>query len=261
LSRFISIKSLVASVAAVGLLVGGIFSGGAAQASLPASVTLTVHYNRGDADYNNWKIYTWKNIKSNDPGNADNGRTAVSSTDAFGGVYVVSATGMQSFNSLGFLVTYQNSWTKDVATDRFISSFPQGAAEIWLQSGDANVYTTPPAPPAPAIASAALVNFNKFHVIVSPAIAVTNAGTEGFTINDGSSDVAISSAVATNASGGNATGFDLTISGTVDLAKTYVVSHAGLTDKIASTAGLFDSQAFADAFTYSGNDLGNTYFL
>ena len=222
-------------------------------------MTLTVHYNRGDADYNNWKIYTWKNYNSTSQTDVDNGRTAVSTTDSFGGVYNVTATGMTNFDSLGFLVTYQSSWTKDFATDRFISSFPAGKAEIWLQSGDGTVYTSQPAPPAPAITNAALVSFNKFHVIVSPAIAVTNSGSEGFTISDGTSDVPVTAAAATNASSGNATGFDLTIGSNVDLAKTYTISHAGLVSAVASTAGLYDSQAFADAFTYTGNDLGNTY--
>ena len=260
MSRFISFKSLTGLVAIFGLLVGGSFNAGSAKAAgLPSSVTLTVHYNRGDADYNHWKIYTWKNIKSNDPGNVDNGRVAVSSTDSFGGVYVVHATGMSGFNSLGFLVTFGDSWTKDFGTDRFITSFPNGSAEIWLNSGDGTVYTSQPAPPAPAIASAALTSFNKFHVIVSPAIAVANTATEGFTINDGSADVPVTTATPTNASGGNATGFDLTIGANADLAKTYTVSHAGLVSAVASTSGLYDSQAFADAFTYTGNDLGNTY--
>ena len=260
MSRVLSIKSLVAVVAVLGtFLTGSLNSGVASAAGLPSTVQVTVHYNRGDADYNNWKIYTWKNIKSNDPLNADNGRTAVSSTDSFGGVYVVNATGMSTFNSLGFLVTYQNSWTKDFATDRFISSFTNGKAEIWLRSGDATVYTSEPAPPAPAIASATLSSFNKFRVIVSPPIAVTSTTTEGFTISDGTSDVPVTAATAINASGGNASIFDLTIGSNADLAKTYTVSHAGLTSEIASTAGLYDSQAFADAFTYNGNDLGNTY--
>ena len=240
-------------------LTGSLNSGVASAAGLPSTIQVTVHYNRGDADYSNWKIYTWKNIKSNDPLNADNGRTAVSSTDSFGGVYVVNATGMSTFNSLGFLVTYQNSWTKDFATDRFISSFTNGKAEIWLRSGDATIYTSEPAPPAPAIASATLSSFNKFRVIVSPAIAVTSTTTEGFTISDGTSDVPVTAATAINASGGNASVFDLTIGSNADLAKTYTVSHAGLTSEVASTAGLYDSQAFADAFTYTGNDLGNTY--
>ena len=259
MSRFISFKSVISVFAAVGLLIGGVFSGGAAQAALPASVTLTVHYNRGDADYNNWKIYTWKNIKSNDPGNADNGRTSVSSTDSFGGVYNVSATGMTSFNSLGFLVVYQSSWTKDVAADRFVTSFPSGHAEIWLQSGDSTVYYSQPAPPAPAISSAALIGFNKFHVIVNTPQTVQNTTTEGFTISDGTGNMTITSAVATNANAGSATAFDLTTSTNVDLAKTYTVGHAGLVSAVASTSGLYDSQAFADAFTYTGNDLGNTY--
>ncbi|MEY4368024.1 MAG: Pullulanase, type [Actinomycetota bacterium] len=260
MSRFLSIKSLVAFVAVLGIfLTGSLNSGVASAAGLPSTIQVTVHYNRGDADYSNWKIYTWKNIKSNDPLNADNGRTALSSTDSFGGVYVVNATGMSTFNSLGFLVTYQNSWTKDFATDRFISSFTNGKAEIWLRSGDATIYTSEPAPPAPAIASATLSSFNKFRVIVSPAIAVTSTTTEGFTISDGTSDVPVTAATAINASGGNASIFDLTIGSNADLAKTYTVSHAGLTSEVASTAGLYDSQAFADAFTYSGNDLGNTY--
>ncbi len=260
MSRFISPKFLASFVAVVALLLGTSLNSGVAQATgLPASVTLTVHYNRGDADYAHWKIYTWKNIKSNDPGNADNGRVAVSSTDSFGGVYVVHATGMTSFNSLGFLVTFGDSWTKDFATDRFITSFPSGSAEIWLNSGDGTIYTSQPAPPAPAIASAALTSFNKFHVIVSPAIAVANTTTEGFSINDGSADVPVTAARPTNAASGNATGFDLTIGSNADLAKTYTVSHAGLVSAVASTAGLYDSQAFADAFTYTGNDLGNTY--
>jgi len=156
---------MISAVAASAMLLAGLFNGGVAQAALPASVTLTVHYNRGDGDYASWKIYTWKNYNSSSQTDVDNGRTAVSSTDAWGGVYNVAATGMTNFDSLGFLVTFGDSWTKDVGTDRFITSFPSGKNEIWLQSGDATIYYSQPAPPAPAISSAALIGFNKFHVV------------------------------------------------------------------------------------------------
>ncbi|MEO0024616.1 MAG: type pullulanase [Actinomycetota bacterium] len=259
MSRFISLKFVASLFTTIALLAGASFASGSAQAAgLPSTINLTVHYNRGDADYSSWKIYTWKNYDSA-TADVNNGRTAVSTTDSFGGVYVVNATGMTNFDSLGFLITQGDSWTKDFPSDRFITSFTNGNAEIWLKSGDATIYTSEPAPPAPGIASAALIGFKSFHVIVSPAIAVTNTSTEGFTINDGTSDVPVTSATATNAASGLATGFDLSVANNVDLAKTYTVSHADLTSKVASTAGLFDSQAFTDAFTYAGNDLGNTY--
>ncbi len=259
MSRFISVKFLASLFATLALVLGATFASGAAQAAgLPPTVQLTVHYNRGDADYSSWKVYTWKNYNSA-TGDVDNGWTAKTTTDSFGGVYVVTATGMSGFDSLGFLITQGNSWTKDFALDRFITSAPGGKAEIWLNSGEATVYTSEPAPPAPGIRSAALTSFKTFHVIVSPAIAVTSTATEGFTISDGTSDVPVTSASATNAASGMATGFDLNVANNVDLAKTYTISHADLTSKTASTSALYDSQAFADAFTYTGNDLGNTY--
>jgi len=224
-----------------------------------------VHYSRADSDYTNWQLYTWKNYNSATQ-DVDNGWATKSSTDSFGAVYSITVSNFTGFDSLGFIMAQGTSstWTgktKDtIGADRFITNFgSNGNAEIWVVSGDATVYSSLPAPPAPSIASAVLTNFNTFHVIVSPPIAVMHTATEGFSINDGSSDVPITAATATNASGGNASGFDLTIASNVDLAKNYTVSHAGLVSANASTSGLYDSQAFADAFTYTGSDLGNTY--
>ena len=117
-----------------------------AQAALPDTVHLTVHYQRSASDYPNWNIYLWRDL----PGSANDKEVSAAgfpftSNDSYGAVATIDVTGMAAFNQLGFIVR-KGAWVeKDVGTDRFVPAFDaNGNAEIWLRQGDSVVYTAPP---------------------------------------------------------------------------------------------------------------------
>ena len=117
-----------------------------AQAALPDTVHLTVHYQRSASDYPNWNIYLWRDL----PGSANDKEVSAAgfpftSNDSYGAVATIDVTGMAAFNQLGFIVR-KGAWVeKDVGTDRFVPAFnANGNAEIWLRQGDSVVYTAPP---------------------------------------------------------------------------------------------------------------------
>ncbi len=117
-----------------------------AQAALPDTVHLTVHYQRSASDYQNWNVYLWKDL----PGTANDKEVSAagfpfSGTDSYGAIVKIDVTSMATFNQLGFIIR-KGAWVeKDGSTDRFVPAFDaDGNAEIWLRQGDAVVYTAPP---------------------------------------------------------------------------------------------------------------------
>lgn len=117
-----------------------------AEAALPDTVHVTVHYQRAAGDYQNWNVYLWRDL----PGTANDKEVsaagfAFTSNDSYGAVATIDVTGMAAFNQLGFIIR-KGAWVeKDGSTDRFVPAFDaNGNAEIWLRQGDAVVYTAPP---------------------------------------------------------------------------------------------------------------------
>ena len=153
-----------------------------AQAALPDTVHLTIHYQRTASDYKDWNVYLWKDL----PGSANDKEVsaagfAFAGKDAFGAIATTDVTGLATFDQLGFIIRLGAWVQKEGSTDRFITNFDaNGNAEIWIRQGDKTVYTAIPTGDIP----------------VSPAVA---------------------------------------------------------------QAKIFDSPEFAANYTYSGNDLGNTY--
>ena len=158
-----------------------VFSFPSIATGAPATVNLTVHYQRPAGDYQNWNLWLWKNLAG--PGDVDVNANGVefTSNDDFGKVAKVTITGMEKFESVGIIVR-KGSWdAKDIEADRFITQFNQdGNVEIWLRKGDPTIHYSIPTAPA-------------------------------------------------------------------------------VENPIVSQSKIFDSKEFADKYTYTGDDLGNTY--
>ena len=133
---------------ALALVAALVFSFPAIATGAPATVNLTVHYQRSGGDYQNWNLWLWKNLTG--PGDLDvnsNG-VAFTSEDAFGKIAKVQITGMEKFESIGIIVR-KGSWdAKDIDEDRFIKEFPaSGDVEIWLRQGDPVIHYSIPTTP------------------------------------------------------------------------------------------------------------------
>jgi hypothetical protein len=100
--------------------------------------TVTIHYNRPDAQYDDWNMWTWG--VGGDQGLSN--PTEFNGTDDYGVKLTWTITDI-AVTRVGFIVR-TNSWAKDPDGDRFIDLPAKGNVEVWLKSGDSNVYTSDP---------------------------------------------------------------------------------------------------------------------
>jgi pullulanase len=237
-----------------------------AFAALPETVNLTVHYNRTNGDYEGWNLWLWQNKDSGADG-AGNSVKFAEPDDAFGKVAKYSLKGMTAYDSVGIIVRL-NEWAKkDTAGswpnegDRFIVDFDAtGNAEIWLKQGDINIYKTAPAisGSSPEILGASFVSQNQVSVTLNSKFTLANTATEGFSLKNSKGAVEIKS-VTLPAGATSSAKVILTLGANVDLTEKYEVSQLTFGKGRVSTNSIFDTSWFSDQFTYSGNDLGNTY--
>ena len=225
----------------------------------PATVHLTVHYQRPGDDYPGWNLWLWKNVAGT-AGDVSVSPTGVefNGTDSFGKVLTLDIPGMQNFDNVGFIVRLNNWASKDISDDRFINNFdPNGNAEIWLIQGDTQIYTAAPTSTT-TIRSARIDGFRQITVDLSAKLALTGSGNEGFSVSDG---VNVTSVTPLNGSTASASRLALNLDSDLVLGKAYSVNQPKF-GKTTTTAGLImNSDGFNARYTYAGDDLGNTYSL
>ena len=142
-------KMRLTALLAVAAIVGAVLPS-IAQAANPATISLTVHYQRPESDYTGWNLWLWKNLVTGSDVDVDSNGVAFTSEDVYGKIAKVDLTGMDKFDDIGIIVR-KGSWdAKDVEIDRFIKQIPaDGKVEIWLRQGDAQIYYQIPTEPAP----------------------------------------------------------------------------------------------------------------
>lgn len=223
----------------------------------PSTVHLTIHYQRPGDDYTGWNLWLWKNVA----GTAGDVTVSTSGVefkgaDSFGKVLKVDIPEMGNFDNVGFIVRL-NSWaSKDISDDRFISNFDaNGNAEIWLIQGDTQIYTAPPTSTS-TIRSASIDGFRQITVDLSAKLALSGVGNEGFTVSDG---INVTAVTPLNGSTASASRLSLTLDADLVLGKVYTLTHPKF-GKASTTPGqIMNSDGFNSRYTYSGDDLGNTY--
>ena len=142
------------------------FSVPAIASAVPATVNLTVHYQRPGADYQDWNLWIWKNLTSGSDVDVNSNGVTFTSADDFGKIATVKIEGMDRFENLGIIVRKGNWDSKDFGDDRFITNIPDnGNVEIWLRQGDPTIHyeiPTTPIPKNPAIEFAKLYDSPEF---------------------------------------------------------------------------------------------------
>ena len=123
----------------------------AIAAAIPATINLTVHYQRPGGDYQGWNLWIWKNLTSGADVDVDSNGVTFTSADDFGKIATVKVDGMDKFENLGIIVR-KGAWdSKDMGDDRFITNIPEnGNVEIWLRQGDPTIHYSIPTTPIPA---------------------------------------------------------------------------------------------------------------
>jgi pullulanase len=123
----------------------------AIASAIPATINLTVHYQRPGGDYQGWNLWIWKNLTSGADVDVDSNGVTFTSADDFGKIATVKVDGMDKFENLGIIVR-KGAWdSKDIGDDRFITNIPEnGNVEIWLRQGDPTIHYSIPTTPIPA---------------------------------------------------------------------------------------------------------------
>ena len=116
-----------------------------ASAANPATITLTVHYQRPGADYDTWNLWLWRNLGTGTDAEVNKDGVKFTGDDDFGKVVTVEINNMDKYENVGIIVRKGEWAAKDVTADRFITKFgADGKTEIWLRQADPVIYYEKP---------------------------------------------------------------------------------------------------------------------
>jgi pullulanase len=122
----------------------------AIASAIPATVNLTIHYQRPGGDYLDWNLWIWKNLTTGKDVDVNTNGVNFTSADDFGKIAKVKIDGMNKFENIGFIVRKGAFAAKDIGDDRFISNIPDdGYVEVWLRQGDPEIHYSIPTTPIP----------------------------------------------------------------------------------------------------------------
>jgi type I pullulanase len=116
-----------------------------ATAANPATITLTVHYQRPGADYDSWNLWLWRNLGTGADSDVNKDGVKFTGEDDFGKIVTVEINNMDKYENVGIIVRKGEWAAKDVTADRFITKFgADGKTEIWLRQADPIIYYEKP---------------------------------------------------------------------------------------------------------------------
>lgn len=235
-------------IALAAIMSFGLVSGPAT--ALPETTEITIHYHRFDGDYKDWNLWLW-------PKGGEGTSYAFTEDDSFGKVAKVKVPGTAKVDEIGIIVRLAEWSAKDVSEDRYIKSFSDGKAEIWLIQADPTIYESRPEITT-KLTTATAKSFRSFEVALNRDASIGSIQS-GLVLNSGGRSLAIASVTPVPA---NATSSDrviVTLSGDFTLGDSLSITHPRFGTVSPDLAGLFASQEFEDAFYYPGSDLGFTY--
>lgn len=228
---------------------------------------LVVHYKRNaPSNYSSWGLWLWayKGASSLPPAvvtpfsssSLDNNGYAVIDT------YVPISAGV---TQLGLIPRLISGWTKDVDLDRVINLDDSKSAEIWIQQGDGYIYKNDTFVIPPEIWGASIESLRTIKVVLSRANGTAGPG---FSLQGEGAPNILHADKVLDLNGGTSSSnkqWLLTTATDIPLGAQLTVNHTDpdptrtFGSRALVAAGVFTSQAFIDAYTYNGNDLGATY--
>jgi len=273
LSKFATVirKSILPILLAFALVapVPAITSSASAAGSCPTAkcANLIVHYKRtsNPPSYGDWGLWLWA-FKGT-------GLPESQVTPFFSNVLDNKGYGLintqvpisDGVTQLGLIPRLKSGWTKDVDLDRMVNLDENNFAEIWIQQGDGYIYTNDSFIIPPEIWGASIETLRTIKVTLSRANGTAGPG---FSLTGEGAPAILSAEKIKDANGGTTSTnkqWLITTASDIPLGATLRVEHtdADPTRVFGSrqivAAGVFTSPAFVDAFTYTGDDLGNTY--
>lgn len=219
-------------------------------AALPETTEITVHYHRFDGDYKDWNLWLW-------PKGGDGASYAFTEDDSFGKVAKVRVPGTAKVEEIGLIVRLAEWSSKDVSEDRFIKTFKDGRAEIWLIQSDAAIYESRPTISTKLTASNAK-SFKSLEVSLNRSASIASIQS-GLAILSAGKTLSVASVTGVPASATSSNRALVTLSEPFALGGALSVSHPEFGTVTPDLGELYASQEFEDAFHYPGSDLGFTY--
>ena len=216
------------------------------------AITVNLHYYRYAGDYTDWNIWYWPEGGAYDKGFEFNGE------DEYG--KVATHQFPADVAKLGFIVRRGNWNEKDCDGDRYIdmSKAVDGVLDIWLLQNDETIYyDRSQVDTTPKILGAAFSSTDRILVKLTEKIKTDDPeNVKLFTVKDSTGkEYKISKLFATSTST-ETNNFLIILEDKIDMSKGYTLSSTKYSDVSVSFGSVFSTDAFEEAFTYEGNDLG-----
>lgn len=220
-----------------------------------------IHYHRFDEIYDDWNLWLWG--LDADGNGTDGAGYAFNEEDEFGKIYEGMISGTAGCTQIGLIVRKGDWDEKDIETDRFVNVDEalnaDGQVEFYLVEGDATIYTdsseidlTPKFKSA-SIQSSRTIDF----VVSSPFSGSEKALKEKFILKDNEGNNVNVKTIITE--GSKTTSGKIMLEDVIDFTKQYTLTSEDYGEIPCVIGNAFNSDAFAESFTYTGDDLGATY--
>ena len=212
-----------------------------------ADLTIRLHYNRADGNYENWDVWMWE------VGGGDGGAYAFEDVD---GEMIATKVVTPGITEVGFIVRKGNWEEKDIGDDQFIdiAEMVSGTVDIYVESGVAG-YTKEygaDAVTGTKVSAAAYDDAAK-SVVVNMTGEVEGDLKAAFKVASSAGEAAISDVTV-----GENNVYTIVLSEELDLTKAYNVTYDGNDYKVTMPS-IYSRDEFEKEYTYTGDDLGATW--
>lgn len=230
------------------------------------TTTVRFHFNRADEQYTPWSIWGWDN--SNSSGGAAYQFTHYDEYGVWGDIKLVDvAPEGKTCTELGFLIAIDpgGSWqAKDFGSDRFVTispTSPGGIQHVYLLSGVEKQYPNKDATRKHSISSALITETTKLKIYFGLVKSKDfNFDAKNFTIEQDGKVLTNYAAEEYNSKSKNVVlNFDKELDLTKQIKVSYKFEKNHTDVAIPNYVVLFNSDAFAEKYTYTGDDLGVTF--
>jgi len=214
---------------------------------------MVVHYHRFDGNYEGWNLWIWAK-------GSDGKSYEFNTEDSYGKKAEFEIEGASSAEEVGFIVRKGEWEAKDVDMDRFVSTAKvnaEGILEIYLVQGAESVYETEAEIDlSPKFLKAQFIDEKTVKLVTSKPISTKDLRSQ-FTVttNDG---VSIKPTAISSGASDISQNFVVMLESAVTIGTQYVTQFGEYEAVIIEPSGLYDTEAFANAYTYEG-ELGALY--
>ena len=200
---------------------------------------IIIHYQEDNSE-KDWNVWVW-------PDQGEGHVEQFNGEDAFGKVASFKLDGIHE--KVGFIIR-TDSWEKD-GGDRWIEGIKDGKAEVWIISGDEEVYYSEPSS-EPRILKAEMDHFTEITVTTNKPININEAAIR-------LKGAQIKSIVPTDGSEPVTKKFTIQTKKKLDVRGSYKVTIDGYGEQPVGIGKVVRTEEFDLQFYYTGKDLGNTY--